>query len=78
MLDQHHLNRDRNAVNLQNPNQHNLGSEQNMNTIANQVEDNVQPAAAHLEQPIAIEAIQELSSVELAYIGGGQVTVSFV
>jgi len=49
-----------------------------MNTTANQVEGNVETNAADYEALAPVEALKELSSIELAYVGGGTASVSFI
>jgi hypothetical protein len=49
-----------------------------MNTTAVQVEDIVEAKIDQSEEPCLREALKELSSIELAYVGGGQYIASFV
>jgi hypothetical protein len=49
-----------------------------MNTTANQVDGKVETNAAELEALALLEGLKELSSIELAYVGGGTASVSFI
>ena len=49
-----------------------------MRTVAQEVEVKSEFNEAQAEQLASIEAIKEISSIELAYVGGGIATVSFV
>jgi hypothetical protein len=49
-----------------------------MNAIVNQVEVNVETQPVQLEEFAALDGLKELSSIELAYVGGGTASVSFI
>ena len=48
-----------------------------MNTTAVKVEDIVE-VAVQTEESAALDALQELSAIELAYVGGGTYVATFV
>jgi hypothetical protein len=76
MLDQHQFTAAATARKSPEMDQ-NLNSERGMNTTAAKVE-NVVDVAAQSEEPVALDALQELSTIELAYVGGGTYVASFV
>jgi hypothetical protein len=49
-----------------------------MNAIVTQVEVNVETKPVQLEEVATLDALKELSSIELAYVGGGTASVSFI
>jgi hypothetical protein len=49
-----------------------------MNTIAVQTESKLVSATVESEQNDALEALKELSTIELAYVGGGTGSVCFL
>jgi hypothetical protein len=49
-----------------------------MKTVVQEVEVKSEFNEVRAEQLASIEAIKEISSIELAYVGGGIATVSFV
>jgi hypothetical protein len=49
-----------------------------MNATIKQVEATVESKSPAIEQLPEFDAIKELSSIELAYVGGGTASVSFI
>ncbi len=49
-----------------------------MNATLAQVEERVEAAPVEVERSADVEALNELSSIELAYVGGGTFVATFV
>jgi hypothetical protein len=76
MLDQHDLSREENAV----LNKHSFASNPigaEMNTTESQAVNLIDGQIAEASDVLTLEVVKELSSIELAYVGGGTASVMF-
>ena len=79
MLDQHDLSRDEmRSKQKSEQHQNHPGSEPIVNTTAVNFEDQVEDHTDESQQAAALESLTELSTIELAYVGGGTGSVCFL